>query len=217
LQAQINAVKTKSYNINSQVDVQNEQKNTLLIEKERLEKLLKDGAATQKQMDDINGRIAVIESQIKSIGTQNTSVSGEVVTLEKQIDQVKDQIARSYIKNPVTGTVLEKYAEVSEIAAPGKSLYKIASLDELYLRVYVSGAQLSNLKIGQQVKVKVDDANGGFKDFPGTVTWISAQAEFTPKIIQTREERVNLVYAVKIKVKNDGTIKIGMPGEVDFK
>lgn len=217
LQAQIDAVKTKSGNISAQVDVQNETRKTLETEKARLENLLKDGAATQKQMDDINGRIAVINSQIRSIETQNASVSGEVAALEKQKDQVRDQINRSYITNPICGTVLEKYAEVSELAVPGKNLYKIASLDDLYLRVYFSGDQLSSVKIGQQVTVLVDGAGGEMKEYSGVVSWISAQAEFTPKVIQTREERVNLVYAAKIKVKNDGSLKIGMPGEVRLK
>lgn len=216
LLAQIDAVNTKTGNISSQVDVQNEQKKTLLIEKERLEKLLKDGAATAKQMDDLNGKINVIESQIKSIETQNTSVSGEIKAMRKQLDQIEDMIKRSYIINPISGTVLEKYAELSEITIPGKAMYKIANLDELTLRIYISGEQLSSIKIGQKVKVFVDVKDGKNKEFDGEISWVSQQAEFTPKIIQTKEERVNLVYAVKVKVKNDGSLKIGMPGEVKF-
>jgi len=217
LLAQIDAIKTKTTNIFSQVEVQNEQKKTLLVEKERLDKLLKDGAATTKQMDDINGKINVIEKQINSIQTQNASVFSEVKAYEIQIEQIQDQIKKSRIINPINGTVLEKYSEPSEFTIVGKSIYKIADLSTMYLKIFVSGEQLSNVKIGQKVKVIVDDNNGKTKNYDGEISWISEQAEFTPKVIQTKDERVNLVYATKVKVKNDGTLKIGMPGEVMFK
>lgn len=212
--AQKKAASNKSGYITSQINVLEEQKNTSLVEKERLEKLFKDGAATQQQLDNINGVIAVYDKQISSIETTNAPVLNETEAYEKQIAQLNDQISRSYIINPIDGTVLTKYSEASEIVIAGKALYKIAGLDYIYLRVYVSGAQLPSLKLGQTVKVLADKNETEFKEYDGTISWISSMAEFTPKIIQTKEERVNLVYAVKIKVKNDGTLKIGMPGEM---
>ncbi|HEX2935922.1 MAG TPA: HlyD family efflux transporter periplasmic adaptor subunit [Bacteroidales bacterium] len=207
---------TKFQNIQSQIQVQEDQKKTLLIEKRRLENLMKDNAATQRQMDDINGKVSVIESQIASIKTQNSTVINEVEMLDKQIAQVNDQINRSKIINPIDGTVLEKYFEAQEIATPGKTLYKVADISKMILRAYVSGAELSQVKIGTKVKVLIDESNDKMRELTGTITWVSQQAEFTPKIIQTKEERVNLVYAVKIEVPNDGSLKIGMPGEVKF-
>lgn len=207
---------TKFQNIQSQIQVQEDQKKTILIEKRRLENLMKDNAAPQKQMDDINGKISVIESQIASIKTQNSSVINEVEMLDKQIAQVSDQINRSKITNPIDGTVLEKYFEAQEIVTPGKTLYKVANIRKMILRAYVSGAQLSQVKTGTQVKVLIDESKDKMRELTGTITWVSPQAEFTPKIIQTKEERVNLVYAVKIEVPNDGSLKIGMPGEVKF-
>ncbi len=207
---------TKFQNIQSQIQVQEDQKKTILIEKRRLENLMKDNAAPQKQMDDINGKISVIESQIASIKTQNSTVINEVEMLDKQIAQVNDQINRSKITNPIDGAVLEKYFEAQEIATPGKTLYKVADISKMILRAYVSGAQLSQVKIGTKVKVLIDESNDKMRELTGTITWVSQQAEFTPKIIQTKEERVNLVYAVKIEVSNDGSLKIGMPGEVKF-
>ncbi len=212
--AQKNAASNKSDYITSQIKILEEQKKNSETEKERLEKLFKDGAATQQQMDNINGVIAVFDKQISSIETQNAPVLNELEAYDKQIEQLNDQIDRSYVVNPVDGTVLTKYSEANEIVIQGKALYKIAGLDYIYLRVYVSGAQLPSLKLGQQVKVFVDKNESELKEYEGTISWISSTAEFTPKIIQTKEERVNLVYAVKIKVKNDGTLKIGMPGEM---
>jgi HlyD family secretion protein len=207
---------TKIANILSQIDVQEEQKRTLMIDKNRTEKLLKDNAAPVKQLDDINGKIKVIDSQIASIKTQNAAVLDELTAMDKQIDQTKDQLNRCKIVNPINGTVLEKYIEPSEITTPGRALYKIADMDQMILRVYVSGAQLPSIKIGQKVKVMIDKNEKENQDMEGIITWVSPQAEFTPKIIQTKEDRVNLVYAVKVIVKNDGRLKIGMPGEVKF-
>ena len=207
---------TKIANILSQIDVQEEQKRTLMIDKDRTEKLLKDNAAPVKQLDDINGKIKVIDSQIASIKTQNASVLDELTAMDKQIDQTKDQLNRCKIINPISGTVLEKYIEPSEITTPGRALYKIADMDQMILRVYVSGAQLPSIKIGQKVKVMIDKNEKENQELEGIITWVSPQAEFTPKIIQTKEDRVNLVYAVKVTLKNDGRLKIGMPGEVKF-
>ncbi|HEY4789057.1 MAG TPA: HlyD family efflux transporter periplasmic adaptor subunit [Bacteroidales bacterium] len=216
LTAQRNASAAKISNILSQIAVQEEQKGTLLVDKARTERLMRDKAIPVKQLDDINGKIKVIDSQIESIKTQNSAVVDEVEAYDKQIAQIKDQINRCRIVNPISGTVLEKYIEASEIAAPGKTLYKIADMNQMILRVYVSGSQLALVKIGQKVTVLIDQEKGNTKTYEGTVSWVSPEAEFTPKIIQTREERVNLVYAVKVTVNNDGSLKIGMPGEVKF-
>lgn len=205
---------TKFQNIQSQIQVQNEQKQTLLKDKKRIENLIEDYAAPQKQLDDINGKIDVINSQVTSIKTQISTVTNELEMLDKQIAQINDQINRCKITNPINGTILEKYMEAKEIVTPGKVLYKIADIRKMILRAYISGSQLSQVKIGQKVRVIIDSDKNNTEELPGLITWISSQAEFTPKIIQTREERVNLVYAIKIDVKNDGRLKIGMPGEV---
>lgn len=212
--AQKNAIASKSGNIASQIEMQQQQKNNLLIDKTRIEKLYKDGAATKKQLDDINGSISLVDKQIQSIQTQNGSVADEILAIIKQIDQVNQNIKKCYLVCPVSGTVLGKYVEANELVVPGKTLYKIADLENIFLRAYVSESQLANVKTGQKVKVLIDKGSENMATYEGTVTWISSTAEFTPKIIQTKEERVNLVYAVKIKVKNDGAIKIGMPGEL---
>lgn len=214
--AQRKALSSKIENIQSQIDVQDETKKTLMIDKHRIEKLILDNAAPTKQLDDINGKINVVESQISSIRTQNSAVLSEITAMDRQIEQIADQINRCKVINPITGTILEKYAEPTEIVMPGKTLYKIADLDQMNLRVYISGAQLSAVKISQKVNVLIDKDVKEKETLEGIVTWISSQAEFTPKIIQTKEERVNLVYAMKISVKNDGRLKIGMPGEVRF-
>lgn len=217
LVAQKYAVSTKLNNIHAQINVQNEQKKILVKEKNRFENLLKDGAATTKQLDDIAGKINLINSQIESIRTQKSTVLSELTAINKQIEQIEDQIKRCKIINPIFGTVLEKYIEPHEIVIPGRAIYKIADLREMILRVYISGNQLSRISIGQKVEVLIDKNERETRVLEGTVSWISQQAEFTPKIIQTKEERVNLVYAVKVHMKNDGSLKIGMPGEVNFK
>ncbi len=217
LMAQKNSIATKTGNISAQIEVQQQQKANLLIDKARIEKLLKDGAATKKQLDDINGNISLVDKQIASIQTQNNSVSSDLLGIEKQIAQIEQSIKKSHIINPVNGTVLDKYMMQDELVTPGKSLYKIADITNIYLRAYVSESQLSSIKLGQKVEVLIDKGKSEVAKYEGFITWISSTAEFTPKIIQTKEERVNLVYAVKIKVKNDGALKIGMPGEVNFK
>ena len=176
--------------------------------------MLKDGAATQKQLDDITGQIGVLERQIESTRTQYTSVNKELEVLDAQVAATRDVLDRCSVMAPASGTILETYVEQGELAAPGKPLFKIANLDELTLKVYVSGTQLPKVKIGQEVKVLIDKSETENQTLSGRVDWISSEAEFTPKIIQTKEERVKLVYAVKVLVKNDGTLKIGMPGEI---
>ncbi len=214
--AQKKAASNKADYITSQIKILEEQKKNSLVEKDRIEKLYIEGAATSQQLDNINGIIAVYDKQISSIETQNAPVLNEVDAYDKQIAQLNDQIKRSFIINPEDGTVLTKYSEANEVVTQGKALYKIADLSNIFLRIYVSGAQLSQIKLRQKVKVLVDKNEKENKEYEGTVSWISSSSEFTPKIIQTKEERVNLVYAVKVKVKNDGTLKIGMPGEVKF-
>lgn len=217
LEAQKNTIRTKFKNVFSQINVYREQKRVSQVEKNRIEKLLKDEAATTKQLDDINGNLNVLDKQIAAIESQNSTTMQEIKSLDVQIQQIQDQINKSAVINPVKGTVLMKLAEQSEIVNYGKPLYKIADISTMELRVYVSGEQLPNIKLGQLVRVLIDSGNNGFRELEGTISWISAKAEFTPKIIQTKEERVNLVYAVKVKVANDGSLKIGMPGEVIFK
>lgn len=217
LAQQKNTTRTKFKNVSAQVSVLQEQKRVALREKERIERLLKDEAATGKQLDDINGSIDVINRQINSIEMQNTTTNEELKGLDVQIAQVVDQLQKSSITNPVKGTVILKLAEQGEIVSFGKPLYKIADISTMELRAYVSGAQLTEIKLGQKVKVLIDDGAKGYKTLEGEISWISSKAEFTPKIVQTKEERVNLVYAFKVRVVNDGSIKIGMPGEVVFK
>lgn len=213
LLASKNTIFSKSRNVLSQREVLKEQLKVAQNDKARVENLLQAKAATTKQLDDINGQINIIKEQIKSVETQNSPIINEIKSIEIQIRQIEDQINKSVIQNPVKGTVLVKYAEPNEITAFGKPLYKIANLEDMILRVYISENQLSTLKIGQEVSVKID-AGQEMISYPGVVSWIAESAEFTPKIIQTKEERVNLVYAVKVKVRNDGSLKIGMPAEM---
>jgi HlyD family secretion protein len=212
--AQRDATGAQRDNLQAQIAVQEQNKENGMVDKNRLEKLFRDGAATRKQMDDVNGNLSLIDKQIASIHSQYTVIGSQVEGLGKQIDQIKKSISDSRIINPLKGTVLTKFAEAGEIATYGKPIYKIADLTTIFLRVYVSGAQLSQIKIGETVEVRYDkDENTNTKK-EGVVSWISQTAEFTPKTIQTKEERVNLVYAVKMKVINDGSMKIGMPGEM---
>jgi HlyD family secretion protein len=201
--------------LDAQIEAQQVQLENLLREKQRIENLFESGAATSKQRDDINGQVSLLEAQIAATATQKASVESERGSIEVQIQQVEDQLFKCLIRNPRSGTILNKYKEAGEITGPGQSLYKLADLDELILRVYVTGSQLSQVKLGEEVTVQYDSTDG-VERINGKVAWVSSQAEFTPKVIQTREERVSLVYAVKIRVPNDGTLKIGMPGEVLF-
>lgn len=234
VEASINALNQKTADVNPQVQllqnqvaVQQSQLDNLLHEKARIENLIKSDAATGKQLDDINSQIDVVKKQISvtqqqvkvaqsNVATQNRGILSEADPLKKRVAQLQDQAKRANIINPVAGTVITKYAEAGEITSAGKALYKIADLSELKLRAYVTGVQLPQIKIGQQVKVLIDNGAKKYKEYPGVITWISDKAEFTPKTIQTKEERANLVYAIKVKVKNDGFLKIGMYGEVKF-
>ncbi|MFL5742805.1 MAG: HlyD family secretion protein [Flavisolibacter sp.] len=211
-----------------QLSVQESQLQNLLHERDRTERLVKADAATGKQLDDMNAQVDVMKKQMattrqqiavqrNNTTTQNRSILSEKAPLREQAAQVEEQISRSRIVNPVSGTVLTKYAEQGEVTAPGKALYKIADLSSLTLRAYVSGNQLSQIRLNQEVTVLVDKGANDYRHYQGKIYWISDKAEFTPKTIQTKEERANLVYAVKIRVPNDGYLRIGMYGEVQFK
>lgn len=186
-------------------------------EMERISMLLQQNAATQQQLDAAEGQVNVLEKQIAAIDVEKQAVFAELDVLQSRIQQADEQLEKSRIINPVRGTVLQKLANEHELVTPGKPLYSIANLDELILRVYVAGGQLPQLALAQQVQVLVDKNAEEFIAFDGIVQWISPKAEFTPKMIQTKSERVTQVYAVKIAVQNrDGLLKIGMPGEVNF-
>ncbi len=201
--------------LEAQVRASRVQLDNLEREKTRIDKLFEGGAATSKQKDDINGQVALLKAQIAATLSQESSIHAEQLTLQVQIRQVDDQIVKSAVRNPMDGILLTKYKEQGEMATPGQPLYKMANMHTLILRAYVSGNQLSSVKTGESVRVRFDGAEG-FEETSGLVSWVSPRAEFTPKIIQTKEERVNLVYAIKVVVANDGRLKIGMPGEIIF-
>jgi HlyD family secretion protein len=189
-------------------------------DRDRIENLVKGEVASQKQLDDANTRIEILQSRIEAqksvLATSALTLTEQGSTVEIQQAIIEDQLRKCRIINPITGTVLSKYAEPYEMTSQGRPLYKIADLENMFIRIYVSETQLSQIKIGQKVEVHIDSSRKDFKKYEGAVSWISSRAEFTPKIIQTKEERVTLVYAVKVLVKNDGYLKIGMPGEVNF-
>lgn len=216
IDAGIRSVRTKIATVNSQNDILNQQIENLMINIARVEKMVKDDAATQKQLDDLTGQKAVFEKQIAANNTQKTSVAAEQSVYESRKNTLNEQLKRSYVRSPLTGTVIEKYSEEGEITVAGKPLVKIADMSVMKLKVYVSGSQIGKIKLGQKCKVRIDDGNKGYKSFTGTIAYVSEKAEFTPKIIQTKEERVTLVYAVNIDVINDGSLKSGMPGEAIF-
>jgi len=234
VQATIAALQQKTLDVKPQVQllldqikVQKAQLDNAIHEKARTERLIKADAATTKQLDDLNNQIDVLQKQISvneqqikvqetATGTQNNSVLSESRPLHKSVAIIDDQLKRTNIKNPITGTVLTKYAMAGEITAPGKALYKIGDISVITLRAYITGTQLAEVKLNQHVTVLVDSTASTYKKYDGIITWISDKAEFTPKTIQTKDERANLVYAIKIHVKNDGNLKIGMYGEVKF-
>ncbi len=217
LKAQQQAVANKLESLQAQAGVLGQQKANLEVELERTRKLFAGQAATQKQLDDVTGNHSLLQKQIQAVLVQREGIRDELDALSQQIAQAAENLRKCRIVNPVEGTVLVKYHEASEMVMAGKPLYKIADLSEMELRVYISGSQLPHVKIGQEAEVLIDEDKTENRRLSGTVSWISSTAEFTPKIIQTKEERVNLVYAVKIRVKNDGSLKIAMPGEVNFR
>lgn len=231
---QINTLQSQVNTQKAQVQVLNQQLFVLNKEVKRVENLLKEDAATQKQYDDLIGQKQVLQQQItaageqvkvleqqivsakQSVAIQNKGILSEVNPAKKNVDVISDQISKGQIRNPAQGTVLSKYAYAGEYANMGKPLYKIADLSTIILRAYISGGQLPAVKLNQKIKVLTDDGKGGYKETEGIITWISDKAEFTPKTIQTKDERANMVYAMKVKVVNDGSYKIGMYGEVKF-
>lgn len=189
-----------------------------MLDRDRIQNLVIGGVSTQKQLDDANAKVTTLKAKItaqeSSLQTTTSSLNEQASTIDAQLIEINDQLRKCTITNPLNGTVLSKYAEQYEIAGAGKPLYKIADLSSIILRAYITGDQLSQVRLDQNVKVFTDDGNGGFKETEGVITWINDKAEFTPKTIQTKNERANLVYATKVKVKNDGSYKIGMYGEI---
>ncbi|MBX2841283.1 MAG: HlyD family efflux transporter periplasmic adaptor subunit [Flammeovirgaceae bacterium] len=216
LKASKKAVESGKPDVRTQIEATEREIAKQEREKERIEKLLAGDVATQKQLDDIEAAIAILESRLKSqkssLNTNVTAIDAQSKTIDVQIAQVEDQLEKCKVKSPIDGTVLVKYAEKGEMAAMGKALYKIADVDNMTLKAYVTGDQLAKLKIGQEVDVLAEFGKTETKNYQGKITWISSKSEFTPKTIQTQDERANLVYAVKIAVKNDGFLKIGMYG-----
>lgn len=221
LAAKISTILGHQPNISVQLAVVQQEINAAEREKTRIENLLKGDAATPKQLDDINDKINTLKRQLKAqksaLTISSNALSKEVVPLKIKIAQIEDKLQKCKIINPINGTVLVKYAEEHEMTAVGKPLYAIANLKKLTLRVYITGNQLPNVKLNQKVKVLTDNGSGEFNHTEGIITWISSKAEFTPKSIQTKEERADKVYAMKISVPNpEGRYKIGMYGEVQF-
>ena len=220
LESQIRALQGRKPNIAVQLSALQAQLQTAQTERTRLEKLVAGDAATQKQLDDVNAQIEVLKKQINaqqsSLKISSDGISDDVATLQVQIEQLEDQLAKHRLTAPQNGTVLAKIAKVNELTTVGKPLYKIADLQNITFRAFVTSAQLTQLKIGQNVRVFADFGEKKRREYKGTISWISDKSEFTPKTIQTQDERANLVYAVKITVKNDGYLKIGMYGEVNF-
>ncbi len=216
LKAQMEATSVKKVNVLAQIDVLNEQLKNLKIDQQRVHKLYDEKAATRKDLDFIDGKVNEMQKQIASVKTQFQMIDREMDVLNSQLVKTEDLKEKCKITSPVDGTVLEKYLEQGEITSVGKPVVKVADLSVLDLKVYISGAQLPLVKIGQEVTVIIDKTAKENQSLKGTVKWVSPEAEFTPKIIQTKEERVKQVYAMKVAVKNDGRLKIGMPGEVKF-
>lgn len=220
LEASRRAVGSGRLDISRQIAALESQIGKQRQELDRFTKLEKAGASNRKQVEDIQAQIETLERQLsaqeESLNSSNRNVSGQADALEAQIEQIRDRIRKCVITSPVAGTVLAKYSEAGEFAALGRALFKVADIDNIRLRAYITADQLTTLKLGQQVRVFADQGSSGRKEYAGTLIWISDKAEFTPKTIQTRDERANLVYAVKIAVENDGLIKLGMYGDIKF-
>ncbi len=214
------SIQVRRPDVQKQIAAIEQQITTAKTEKKRIENLLKANATNQKQLDDVNAQIAVLEKQLDAqkttLVTANQGITEDNEGIKLQVAQIEDQLKKCHICSPINGTVLVKYVERGELVMPGKALFKIADTENMILRAYITNDQLSQLKIGQKVKVACDFGADKMKDYIGTVAWISDKAEFTPKTIETRDERANLVYAVKINVKNDGILKIGMYGNLKF-
>lgn len=218
LNAQLNALINSKPDIKAQISSIKEQIAKQQVELQRVENMLKDGAATPKQKDDLEAQIRILESQLSatlSTLDKNTStINNNALALEAQLSAINDRISKCKVTSPINGTVLVKYAQTGELATTGKPLFKVADLNKIYLRAYFTSDQLAKIKLGDKVKVIANFGAEERYDYQGTIAWIASECEFTPKTIQTNESRANLVYAVKIAVVNDGKLKIGLAGEV---
>ena len=216
----VESINSNRPDIKKQIASLESQIKKLTKERTRIENMLRDGAATTKQLDDIESQIEIVNNQLeaqKSSLTKSTlSLDAQTLSIETQIDIIDDKLEKSKIKSPIAGTVLTKYAQAGEFTAVGKPLFKIADLENVYLRAYVTSAQLSNIKLGDKVMVYADFGGDNIREYSGTIEWIAAKSEFTPKNIQTDNERENLVYAIKVALANDGYIKLGMYGGIKF-
>jgi len=217
LLAQKNLALASIPDIDAQYKVQKQQKENTLVNKDRIDKLFAKNATTQKQVDDVNAALDLINAQLTAIEVKKNQVYEQVAAIESQMATLDYQISKCKIISPVNGTVLNQLSRTGEMTAPGKPLFSIADQKDIRLKAYVSGDQLPHIKIGQKVKVLIDETKKQNQSLDGEIVWIAEQAEFTPKTVQTKEERVNLVYAFKVKCPNDGSLKAGMPGEIVFK
>ncbi len=216
LEQQKLTISSQLASINSEIEVQRQQLQNSKVNQTRIKKMYKQGAATKKQLDDINGLVDLNEKMIEAVVSKKQNVLDQINGVGIQVEQIEELITKCLLKNPSNGTVMVKYSEQGELAVMGKPLYKLADITNIKLKVYISGAQLPDVKLGDEVEVLYDKNKTENATTRGKVVWISSTAEFTPKTIQTKEERVNLVYAIKVLVKNDGSLKIGMPGELNF-
>lgn len=218
LEAQLSALLNSRPDVQTQVASLREQIATLKVEQRRIENMLRDGAATEKQKDDVDAQIRILESQLSAtlstLNTNTSTINSNAEAIRVQILALDDRIAKCRAVSPISGTVLVKYAQEGELATVGKPLVKIADLGNIYLRAYFTSDQLASIKLGDEVTVTADFGGEERYDYVGRIAWISAESEFTPKTIQTKDSRANLVYAVKIAVENDGRLKIGLAGEV---
>ena len=207
-------------NMEAQIAATRQQLTKAKQDQQRYKELVADGAAPSKTLDDANNQVAVLQkqldAQISTLSTQVSTLNSQLSTVDVQVSQLQDQLQKCHIAAPIKGTVLEKYVEKGEFVAIGKPLFKMADTEQMFLRAYVTSAQLKDIKVGQKAKVFADYGDGQKKEYDGTVSWISSRSEFTPKTILTDDERADLVYALKVAIKNDGYVKIGMYGEVKF-
>lgn len=220
LEASLRSLTSSKSDVYKQIAVIKKQIETAEREEKRVESLLEAGAATQKQMDDIRSQVELLRNQLvaqqSTLSNANSSIDGQSASVNVQILQIEDMLDRSRIVSPIDGVVLGKYLEKGELAAQGRPLFKVADMDKVYMRAYLTSVQLADIKIGDEVKVFADFGSDERREYKGTVTWISSQSEFTPKTILTDDERANLVYAVKVMIPNDGYIKLGMYGEMEW-
>ena len=220
LEANVKAAESRICDVEKQTAAIRQQIATQKKEQTRFENLVNANAGNRKQLDDITAAINLLEKQLdaqtETLRNSNANAKAQAEALKAQIALTNDMISKSTIASPVDGTVMAKYVEKGELAVQGRTLFKVANINDMYLKAYITSGQITGLKIGQEVKVFADSGDSDRKEYRGVISWISDKAEFTPKTIQTRDERANLVYAVKIKVQNDGYIKRGMYGEVSF-